>query len=215
VTTPAVYTSSSMVWNPPPSTTTTMTYSQPTYTTPTYVETFPILTFDTNRRYILKAKSWVFGGDMYIKDQDDEEIFRVKGRLLTIGADLLILDLRKNPLIEIRQSVWMPKMPQFEIVRGHKECLAVKKRNKSKQSPEAFSIDSINDGSRLRIVGDWPSYEYEIHRGTGAHAYPIAKVSRRFWKLTDCYSVEIAAREDILVILALCIIIDRIIHENW
>jgi len=152
---------------------------------------------------------------MYIQDEEGEELFRVKGRLLSIGVHLTIYDLKSNELLDIRQSLWMPKMPQFEIYQGNTQCLRVKKRNKEKQNPDTFSVDSLIDGSRLKVVGDWSHYEYEIHRGTGAHAYPIATIAKRMWKMIDHYSVEVAAGEDVLVLLGLAIVIDKIVHENW
>jgi uncharacterized protein YxjI len=214
--TPAPPPSMTYVVQPPPPPTPTYSYvNDITRYRSSYSSAVRSLKFKENKRYILKTKAWMFGGDMYIKDDTDEEIFRVKGRLISIGAHLTIQDLKRNPLIEIEQSVWMPKMPQFHIFRGRKLCISVKKKNKSKDSSETFSVDDVAHGARLKIVGDWSRYEYEIHRGTGQNAYAIATIARKMWNMIDSYSVEVAAGEDVLTTLALCVVIDRIIHENW
>eukprot|EP01103_Thecamoeba_quadrilineata_P019982 TRINITY_DN835_c0_g1_i1.p1 TRINITY_DN835_c0_g1~~TRINITY_DN835_c0_g1_i1.p1 ORF type:complete len:506 (-),score=110.22 TRINITY_DN835_c0_g1_i1:114-1631(-) len=217
-----------MVPYPPPYATPPPTYISPypRYSAPMYMDhryvryprsyaAVPKIKYEENKRFILKQKGWVFGGEMYIKDPEDEELFRVKGRLISLGTHITICDLKRNSLIDIKQSLLMPKMPQFHVYQGENICLLVKKKNKSRNDPESWSVDSVGDGTRLRIVGEWKMMEYEIHRGTGAHAYPIATIARRQWRLLDSYSVEVAAGEDVLVILALCIIVDKIVHENW
>jgi uncharacterized protein YxjI len=59
-------------------------------------------------------------------------------------------------------------------------------------------------------VGDFLDREYAFERGGSE----VARVSKRWFALTDTYGVEIADGEDDVLILASSVVIDMICHSD-
>ena len=71
-----------------------------------------------------------------------------------------------------------------------------------------FKIDS-NFG-QYSVEGNFLGYDFKIMKNGNVVAY----VSKKFFAIRDSYGVDIADNENDLLILALVIIIDQVIHDD-
>jgi len=164
----------------------------------------PLITFDVTKRFLLTKKLWRMGGEFYIKDEAGEEIFRVKGKLMSVGARLKIVDLRGVELAYIYQRLALRK-PYYEVWKWDTLFMSLK----GKKGHE-LGADYFADGSRFSFIGRFKENDYEMRRGTGMLSHQVARISPFN---TDSYIVEIAAKEDVIVVLSAAIIIERICHD--
>ena len=72
-----------------------------------------------------------------------------------------------------------------------------------------FSLD-VPGPNDYTIEGSFWDHEYVFVRG----GRNVAIVTRRLFSLTHTYSVEIMDREDAVSILATCIVIDQVLHDE-
>ena len=68
----------------------------------------------------------------------------------------------------------------------------------------------VHDGPDLDVVGDILDHEYSIRQGR----HKIAEVSKRWFRLTDTYGVEIAEGQNDILILAIAVAMDAMTHER-
>jgi uncharacterized protein YxjI len=69
-------------------------------------------------------------------------------------------------------------------------------------------VANINDGPDLEIQGNILDHEYTIEEGRNK----IAEVSKRWFRLSDVYGVEIEPGQNDAVILAVTVAIDIMAH---
>lgn len=143
---------------------------------------------------------------MYIRDELGEEVFRVKGKLLSVGARLKIVDLKGVELAYIRQRLAFRK-PYYEVWKWNTLAATLKGKKHRELTGDCYA-----DGSRLTLAGRPKELDYELRRGTGALAHGMARV---FSTTLEDYVVEVGAKEDVVLVLAMALIVDRVNHCDW
>src|SRR5687767_11563596 len=78
-------------------------------------------------RYVLKQKMFAWGDDFIIKNQDDQPIYKVDGKVFTIGKKLTFEDMQGNELARIHQKL-LSWGPTYEISQGNEMLAVVKKQ---------------------------------------------------------------------------------------
>ena len=73
----------------------------------------------------------------------------------------------------------------------------------------SFTLD-VPGPNDYSITGSFWEHEYEFQR----HGEIVARVSKRYFSWTDTYGIEVVDGEDVLAILATCIVIDLICHDE-
>jgi uncharacterized protein YxjI len=73
---------------------------------------------------------------------------------------------------------------------------------------ERFEIN-VHDGADMEAKGNIVDHEYKIERGGDK----IAEVSKRWFRVRDTYGIEIAPGQDVPLILAVTVCIDRMSHD--
>jgi uncharacterized protein YxjI len=158
-------------------------------------------------RYIMKKKVFSFGDKFVIRNERGEDAFFVTGEVLTLGHQLSFADPQGNRLLFIRQKL-LTWGATYELHRGETHVATIKK--------EVFTLfqctfDIHVDGQHaLEAKGDFSDHEYFVTRD-GA---PIARISKEWFSFADTYGVEIADREDPVLILASTVVIDMCCHER-
>jgi uncharacterized protein YxjI len=145
------------------------------------------------------------GDSFKIKDQDSNDKFIVKGKLLSLGKKLKIYDMYDQELIYIEQKLFK-LMPEYNIYSNEKQIARIKKQFTMFKSK--FSIES--DKGNYEIDGDFFGYNFSIMK----NGSEVAIVDKKLVALSDTYSVEISDNENQAFILALIIIIDEVLHDN-
>lgn len=158
-------------------------------------------------RYVMKQKMLSLRDSFAIRSQGGDEVYQVKGKLISIG-DKLTMYRGGEEVASIREQV-VSLVPRYRIYRGGKLQAEVKKRAFSLLK-DRLKID-MKDGSRdMEIVGNLLDHEYSIRRGMNE----VARVSKRWLSLRDSYGIEIDPGEDDVLILACAVVIDMILHDQ-
>ena len=157
-------------------------------------------------RYVIKEKFWSWGDDFYIHDDRQRQVFFVDGQAFSWGDKLSFQDLDGNELAFISQKL-LTLMPKYEIYRGGSLFAEVKKEFSWFKSKFTLDVPGPND---YTITGSFWEHEYVFER----NGREVAWVSKEYFSWTDTYGIEILDGEDDVSILAACVVIDLVCHEE-
>jgi uncharacterized protein YxjI len=155
----------------------------------------------------MRQKWLSFGDDYSIKNERGEDVFFVDGRTFSIGDKLSFEDMHGNELAFIRQRL-LTLGKTYEIERNgrtttiHKHLLTL--------FSCTFSID-VPGPNDLEAKGNLVDHEYQIKDTRGQ---VVADVSKRWFRFTDTYGVDIAPGQDDVMILAAAVVIDLCCHPD-
>lgn len=68
----------------------------------------------------------------------------------------------------------------------------------------------MKDGPDLDVIGNILDFEYNIKQG----GKKVAEVSKKWFRLTDTYGVEIDPGQNDILILAIAVAIDMMAHDD-
>ena len=158
-------------------------------------------------RYLMRQKLFCFGDDFTIKNEADEDVFFVDGKVFTLGQKLSLQDMNGNELAFIQQKL-LSWGPTYEIYRDG-QLAAVVKKPLFTLFRCAFTVD-VPGPDDIEAQGSFTDMEYTFTRGTEQ----VAEVSKRWFSFADTYGVDIADGEDDVLILASTVVIDMICHGD-
>ena len=158
-------------------------------------------------RYVMKQKVFSLASRFAIRNENGEDAFFVNGEVFTLGHRLSFEDARGSELLYIRQKL-LSFGPTYEIFRGEQHVATVQK--------ELFTFFQctfdihVDDRGDLLAQGNLTDHEYTVTRDDN----PIAQISKTWFDIADTYGVDIADREDQVLILAVTVVIDLCCHHN-
>lgn len=159
-------------------------------------------------KYLLRQDLISFGDDFTIKDEDGNVRYEVDGKAFTLLREKLAFkDVSGKELAFIRERL-IALTPSYELLRDG-ECVAVVKKDLINLFRCGFTVD-VPGPDDLEARGDLLDHEYAFHRGDRV----VATVSKKWFRLTDTYAVEIADDQDPVLILASAVVIDLICHAD-
>jgi uncharacterized protein YxjI len=158
-------------------------------------------------RFILKQKFWSFGDDFVIRDEQENECFRVIGEIFTIGDKLSLQDMAGNELAAIVQRLFSWGAT-YEIRRPGHDVSVISKEHFTFFSCK-FEIDGPGRDD-YEASGDFMDHEYQIQGAEGL----AATVSKRWFSWTDTYGIEIVEGLDPVLLLASVVVIDLVCHAD-
>ena len=158
-------------------------------------------------RYIMKQQLFSWGDDFYIKDESGSDVFFVDGKGFSFGNQLSFQDLSGNELAFIKQKL-LSWGPTYEIYLGGELHAVVSKEFFSFFNCK-FTVD-VPGPDDLEAEGDFLDHEYVFTREGNV----TAEVSKQWFSWSDTYGVEIAEREDDILILASTVVIDMACHSD-
>lgn len=159
-------------------------------------------------RFILKERIFSLRDSYFIRSEAGETVFEVTGRFIGL-RDKLILRNQQGELVATVGRKLLALRPVYTIQRAGQPDVKVKKDfiNLLRQG---FTVDIEGDPSDLRIQGDILNHNYSIQRdGT-----PVAEVSKKWIALRDSYVIDITEGEDIVLLIATAIVVERIAHND-
>ena len=154
----------------------------------------------------LNSKLLTLGSHYQIRDEADNLVFSVKGKILSFGHDLTIENANGMPVARIQQRL-LNFMPTFDLILGGKHFAKITKKFSWFKKCFLLDVPGPND---YDIEGNFWNYEYEFRRKSGV----VAKVSRKFFSLTDVYGVEMLNSEDPIAVLSAVVVIDLCNQSN-
>lgn len=138
--------------------------------------------------------SWLDSYDVY--DEEGETVFTVEGKL-SWGHCLHVNDARGEHIGTLQEKIFT-FLPRFEIyVQG--DYLGCIKKEFTLFRPQ-FTID-LNG---WQVDGDWTEWDYTIWDGPRQ----VAAISKKLFRLTDTYVIDLADPGDALGALLVVLAID-------
>ena len=157
-------------------------------------------------RYMMKQAFWSWGDDFTIKDENQNDAFLVDGHAFSWGDKLSFQSMDGTELAFISQRL-MSFMPRYEIHRGGQKFAEVVKKFSWFKSKFTLDVPGPND---YTITGSFWDHEYTFER----QGRTVAQVSKQYWSWSDTYGIDIVDGEDDVAILATCVVIDLVCHDE-
>jgi len=158
-------------------------------------------------RYLMKQKLFTLTDDYGISDGGGNDVYFVKGKLLSLGKNLSFQDTNQNELTHIQQKVWNWG-PTYEIWHNG-ELEAVVKKELFTLFHCVFHVDEPGHDS-LTAEGNFNDHEYTFTRAGRL----VATISKQWFTFADTYGVEVDESEDAVLILACAVVIDECCHDR-
>jgi uncharacterized protein YxjI len=159
-------------------------------------------------RYVMKEKILSWGDDFKIRDESGRDVFYVDGKVFSFGDKLSFRDVRSGQELAMIDQKMLSIGPTYEIYRGGRVAAVVKKklftlfRNK-------FTVD-VPGPDDLEAQGDFINKDYTFTRGRRT----VAEVSKKWFRMSDTYGIDVAPGEDDVLILASAVVIDLCVHPD-
>ena len=157
-------------------------------------------------RYAMKQKLFSFGDDFTIKDSDGREAFYVDGKVFSIGKKLAFQKDGKDVCVIKERLIAIGDT--YEIEREGRTAAVVKKSLFNLFSC-SFTVD-VPGPDDLEAKGSFTDHDYVFKRG----GKEVARVSKKWFSITDSYGVDVADGEDDVLILASTVVIDMCCHPD-
>ena len=158
-------------------------------------------------RYMMRERILSWGDDFTIKDADGNSRYYIDGKVFSFGDKLSIKDMEGNELAKIDQKL-LSLGPQYEIIRGG-ETVAVVKKHLFTLFRARFTVD-VPGPHDLEARGNFLDHEYTFERD----GREVARASKKWFRLSDTYAVDVGEGEDDLLILASAVVIDLASHPD-
>ena len=159
-------------------------------------------------RYQMRQKLISIGDDFWIENERGERVYKVDGKALRIRKTLTFEDLQGHELCTIQERL-LHIRDTMEIESPSGETLATIKKALITPLRERWTVH-VSSGPDLEVQGNILDHEYTIE----ANGQKVAEVSKRWFRLTDSYGVEIAPGQNDLLILASTVAVDTMAHPR-
>jgi len=159
-------------------------------------------------RYKIKQKLFSIGDDFWIENQEGQKVFKVDGKALRSRKTLIFEDMDGNKLAQIQER-WLPIKETMAIDGPDGKQMAVVKKALITPLRDKWDV-KVKDGPDLDVQGDFLDHEYDIKQGWKK----VAEVSKKWFRLTDTYGVEIDSDQNDIIILAIAVAIDMMAHDD-
>ncbi|HEY4735462.1 MAG: LURP-one-related/scramblase family protein [Gemmatimonadaceae bacterium] len=155
----------------------------------------------------MSQKLFSLADSFSIKDENEKDVYLVKGKLFSFGDKLSFQDTEGNELVFIDQRL-LNWGPTYELWRGA-DLLAVVKRELFSFIHHRFTVD-VPGPDDLEAEGNFLDREYTFTRGDRV----VATVSKKWFSWTDTYGIDVADGEDTVLILASAVVVDMVCHGD-
>jgi uncharacterized protein YxjI len=152
-------------------------------------------------RYRMRQHLISLGEDFTIEDAEGRPAFKVDGKVLRVRETFEITDMQGREVATIREKK-IALRDSMKVLRGG-ETVATVKKALIAPFGDRFTVD-VEGGEALKVKGDLLDHEYEIRRG----GRTVARVSKKWFTLTDTYGIDIAQGEDEGLILGAVVALD-------
>lgn len=159
-------------------------------------------------RYKIRQNLISIGDDFWIENESGQRVFKVDGKILRIRKTLVFEDLNGKKLAQIQERLLTIKDTMVVDGPDGKEIAVIKK---ALFAPLRDRWDvKVHNGNNLVVQGNILDHEYTIKDGRSK----VAQVSKKWFRLTDTYGVEIEPGQNDILILAIAIAVDMMAHPD-
>ena len=159
-------------------------------------------------RYKIRQNLISIGDDFWIENAAGQRVFKIDGKVLRIRKTLVFEDLKGKKLAQIQERLLTIKDTMAIEDADGKDLAAVKK---ALIAPFRDRWDvKVKNGPDLDVQGNILDHEYTIKQGREK----VAEISKKWFRLTDTYGVEIEPGQNDILILAVAVAIDMMAHGD-
>ena len=158
-------------------------------------------------RYMMRERILSWGDDFTIRTANGEDVFYVDGKVLSFGDTLIFKDPDGREVARVDQKL-LSLGPQYEIVRDGR-TVAVVKKHLFTLFRARFTVN-VPGPDDLEARGDFLDHEYVFERA----GREVARVSKKWFSVSDSYAIDIDAGENDVLILAAAVVIDLVSHPD-
>lgn len=158
--------------------------------------------------YQMRQRLVSIGDDYWIEDEEGRRVFKVDGKALRIRQTMHFDDTQGHTLLRIQERK-LRLRDTMEIEDANGRTVATVKKALVSPLRERMSV-SVEAGPDLDVRGNLVDHEYVIE----ADGVRVAEVSKRWFRLTDTYGVEIAPGQNDVLLLAVTAVIDAMAHDD-
>jgi uncharacterized protein YxjI len=159
-------------------------------------------------RYKIRQKLISIGDDFWIENEAGKRVFKVDGKALRLRKTLVFQDMEGNTLCKIKERL-LTIRDTMAIESPDGEQIAVIKKALISPMRDRWSV-KVMDGPDLDVQGNILDLEYSIKQGWKK----VAEVSKKWFRVTDTYGVEIDPGQNDILILAIAVAIDMMAHDE-
>ena len=156
--------------------------------------------------YQMREKMFSIGDDYWIENGAGQRVVKVDGKALRVRDTLVLEDTSGNELYKVQEKKVRVR-DTMEVERDGDTVATIKKALVSPLR-DRFSIE-VHGGGDLEAKGNIVDHEYTIERD-GDH---VAEVSKRWFRVRDTYGIEIGDGQDVGLLLAITVCLDRMTHD--
>jgi uncharacterized protein YxjI len=162
----------------------------------------------TAEQYQMRQKLISIGDDYWIENGRGEKVFKVDGKALRIRQTLSFEDRNGQELCKIQERMLRIK-DSMEIEDASGQRVAMVKKALITPLRERWVVNVAN-GPDLEVQGNILDHEYSIGEGRDK----IAEVSKKWFRIADTYGVQIEQGQNDVLILAVTVAIDEMVHAG-
>ncbi|MDP1547214.1 MAG: LURP-one-related family protein [Anaerolineales bacterium] len=159
-------------------------------------------------RYKIRQNLISIGDDFWIENEAGRKVFKVDGKVLRIRKTLVFEDANGKKLAKIKERLLTIKDTMVIEDANGKDIATVKKALLTPLR-DKWNV-KVKDGADLVVQGNILDFEYTIKAG----GRKIAEISKKIFRLTDTYGVDIADGQNDILILAIAIAVDMMAHGD-
>jgi uncharacterized protein YxjI len=159
-------------------------------------------------RYKIYQKLVSIGDDFWIENTNGQRVFKVDGKALRLRKTLIFEDSKGRKLAQIQERLLAIK-DTMVIEDADGRDLAVVKQALIAPLRDRWDV-KVKNGPDLDVQGNILDLEYSIKQGRKK----VAEVSKKWFTITDTYGVDIADGQNDILILAVAIAIDMMVHDE-
>lgn len=159
-------------------------------------------------RYKIRQNLISIGDDFWIENEEGKKAFKVDGKVLRIRKTLVFEDANGRKLAQIQERLLTIKDTMVIEDADGKDIATIKK---ALIAPFRDRWDvKVKNGPDLDVQGNILDHEYTIKQGRDK----VAEISKKWFRLTDTYGVEIDSGQNDILILAIAVAIDMMAHDD-
>lgn len=151
--------------------------------------------------YVIRERMFRLGQDSTITDEAGQPVMYVDGKVLSPHGRLMLEDTTGRPVGEVYRKLAALR-PTYEVTIDGKNVAEIRKRPFAVFGGR-FSID-VRGAGDMEISGDLFGHEFTIQRDGEV----VATISKAWLSLSKSYAVDVADREDDVLILASVLALD-------
>ena len=159
-------------------------------------------------RYKIRQNLISIGDDFWIENAEGKRVFKIDGKVLRIRKTLVFEDAQGKKLAQIQERLLTIRDTMAIDDADGKEMAVIKKALISPLR-DRYSV-KVRDGEDLDVQGNILDHEYSIKQGRTK----VAQVSKKWFRLTDTYGVDIDPKQNDILILAVAVAIDMMSHPD-